>query len=156
MGQDIIINNPSNNMKYNNNYLSLNDEKHNIDIVKNINDEEEEIYEDNYFTRSPRIINRIKKEVVKIAAPPQIESKEEAPMMLVLGSTLSMGAMILIRLSRRARIQRHRLLHPRMAPSFRGHSHLRGDGCFRNHGAGCRVQRTLAFRGSNRRFYFHP
>ena len=96
MGQDIIINNPSNNMKYNNNYLSLNDENHNIDIVKNTNDEEEEIYEDNYFTRSPRIINRIKKEVVKIDAPPQIESKEEAPMMLVLGSTLSMGAMILI------------------------------------------------------------
>ena len=96
MGNNLIINNPSNNMKYNQNYLYLNDIKQIKKIENNMNDDDDEMFEENYFTRSPRIIKRIKKAEIKIDAPPQIESKEEAPLMLVLGSTISMGAMILI------------------------------------------------------------
>ena len=96
MGHDLIINNPSNSVRYNKNCLVLNNIKNNTIIEDISNDEEEEIFEENYFARAPRIIKRIKKAEIKIDAPPQIESKDETPIMLVLGSTISMGAMILI------------------------------------------------------------
>ena len=62
-------------------------------------DEEEasdNFYEEkDYFLRAPRIIKMIEKEEVKIDPPPAAKNKEEMPAILVLGSTISMGAIML-------------------------------------------------------------
>ena len=96
MGKNLIINNPLNNVTYKKDYLVLNNIKNDAILKEDSGDEDEDVYNVDYFSRAPRIVNRIKKEEVRIDAPPQIESKDETPILLVLGSTLSMGLMILI------------------------------------------------------------
>ena len=101
MGNTIFMNNPLNKIQYNKDNLILMKLKNNypnLDLPE-INDID--IYsEDDYFTRAPRITNLIECEKVNIDAPPAIQSKEEMPLILVLGSMLSMGAMMMISVTR--------------------------------------------------------
>ena len=98
MGNSIFINNPGNMLKINDNNLVLNIRKRELPTVDDIEEDKEiDLYSDKeYYSRAPRITNIIETEKVKIDAPPQLQDKQETPMILVLGSTISMGAMMLI------------------------------------------------------------
>ena len=98
MGKSIFINNIANIKRLENHNLFLIKEEINSPVLEESNiDEMVEQYSDNeYYSRAPRIINIIETEKIKIDAPPQIQEKQETPMILILGSTFSMGAMMLI------------------------------------------------------------
>lgn len=82
---------------YNKNNLVPNQTKYDIKKIQDEEDGEIELYtKEDYFSRAPRIANIIECEKVKIDPPPQIQNKDEMPAILVLGSTLSMGAVMMI------------------------------------------------------------
>lgn len=96
-GNSFFINNPEENLYYNGNNFEITERK--IGKVIRGNDEEKniELYdEEDYFSRAPRITNIIERERVKIDAPPQAQDKEEMPLILTLGSSMSMGAIMLV------------------------------------------------------------
>ncbi len=104
LGNSIFVNNPLNNMRYNSKKFELNKIKYDI-LPEDEEDKEEDEYvelysENDYFSRAPRLTNKIETEKIKIDAPPQIESKEQTPMILVLGSSLSMGILMIISATR--------------------------------------------------------
>ena len=72
----------------------------NIQSEENENDEyyeDKPLYSDkDYFSRAPRLTKVIKKEKIKIDPPPAIDANEETPAILMLGSTLSMGLLMLL------------------------------------------------------------
>ena len=96
MGKSIFINSPNNKVLCTNNLFSLVESK--VEIENNDETEEYiELYsEDEYFSRVPRITNIIERERVKIDAPPHIQDQQEMPLILVLGSSLSMGTMMIV------------------------------------------------------------
>lgn len=99
MGDTIFINNPGENVYYSGEMFEITEKP----IQKVIKEEEEEknielFEEKDYFSRAPRITNIIETEKVKIDAPPQIQDKEEMPLILTLGSSMSMGAIMLVSL----------------------------------------------------------
>lgn len=96
MGKDIFINLPEN--KISCNIETFNLIKNKIEIENNNNDDEDiELYSDeDYFSKAPRITNIIEREKVKIDAPPHLQDQQEMPLILVLGSSLSMGAMMMV------------------------------------------------------------
>ena len=99
MGKSIFINNPQNNIICDNEVFQLIKRQTDIKIDEEIeekNDDIELYSEDEYFSRAPRITNIIEREKVKIDAPPHIQDKEEMPLILVLGTSLSMGAMMIV------------------------------------------------------------
>ncbi len=60
-------------------------------------DEDKPLYNDkDYFSRAPRLTKVIKKEKIKIDPPPNIDASEETPAALMLGSTLSMGLLMMV------------------------------------------------------------
>ena len=60
-------------------------------------DGEVEIYsEKDYFYRSPRVTNEVMKKKVKFDAPPQKQNDEQKPLFLVIGSSISFGAISLM------------------------------------------------------------
>lgn len=96
MGNGIFINTYDNKILYNDNTFSLIETRMDIED-ENEEDENIELYlEDEYFSRVPRIKNIIEKEKVKIDAPPKMQDQQETPLILVLGSSLSMGTMMII------------------------------------------------------------
>lgn len=97
MGKSLFINNPLNKVTYNLQNLVPNRTKVDFSKLKKEDDSDEDLYiEKEYFARAPRITNVIERRTVKIDAPPQIQSKEEMPIALVLGSTLTMGVMMMV------------------------------------------------------------
>ena len=105
MKNSIFINNPLNKISCDENIFRE------IKIKPiNIFDEYEEDYytdddkpfysDDDYFSKAPRLTKVIKKEKIRIDAPPSIDASEEMPAALVLGSTLSMGLVMLLTSSR--------------------------------------------------------
>lgn len=97
MGDKIFVNNPEENLYYNGEIFTLGSRK--IDRPKPDNQEERyiEMYKDDeYFSRAPRITNVIEREKVKIDAPPQAQDKEDMPLILTLGSSMSMGVIMLV------------------------------------------------------------
>ena len=101
LGNSIFINNPKDDVVLDKSVFVPSKEKTEIPILEDDNDEDQEVelYKDEeYYSRAPRITNIIENEKVKIDAPPQIQDKQETPMILVLGSTLSMGAMMMVSL----------------------------------------------------------
>ena len=97
MGNSLFINNPLNKVRYDVNTFSIKDNDKNN---KELKDEEEnyiDIYtEKDYYYRAPRIKNKIEHEEIKIEPPPAIQNKEEMPAFLVLGTSLSMGAVMIV------------------------------------------------------------
>ena len=97
MGNSIFINNPLNKVKYNDKKLILNKTKNTILNQKKDENNNPEIYQDEeYFSRAPRITGMVECEKVKIDAPPIIQSKDEMPIIYVLGSMLSMGVIMMV------------------------------------------------------------
>ena len=96
LGNSIFINNPENKIICNSKKFKLNKEK-----IELKNDDKPEVYneqysQEEYFSRIPRITNKIECERVKIDPPPAIKDQDEMPLILTLGSSLSMGAMMVI------------------------------------------------------------
>ena len=95
MGKNIFINNPKNQVICNKDSFLIKERRKNI--VIDIPEKDEELYlEKEYFSRAPRITNVIEHEKVKIDAPPHIQDKEEMPMILAMGSSLSMGIIMIV------------------------------------------------------------
>lgn len=97
MGNRLYVNNPEENLYYSAGFFEVIEPK--TEKVIRGQDEEKniELYdEDEYFSRAPRITNVIEREKVKIDAPPQIQDKEEMPLILTLGTSMSMGAIMLV------------------------------------------------------------
>lgn len=94
----IYINNPLNQVKCNPQYFLANKEKeeNNIQLIDKEPEEVNLYAEEDYFSRAPRINSIIEKEKVNIDPPPSLPSKDEMPAFLVLGSSLSMGVMMMI------------------------------------------------------------
>ena len=97
MGRSIFINNPLNMVTFDKRIFKINNKEYDFSNLKEEDENDLEIYsEKDYFAKAPRITNIIEREKVKIDAPPQAQNKEGMPMILTLGSTLSMGAVMLI------------------------------------------------------------
>lgn len=100
MKNSIYINQTQSNVTYNKNYFKVSNTRSSIPKIEKIDKEDEdeiELYKDDeYYSRAPRITNLIETEKVKIDAPPHIQNKQDTPLLLVLGSSLSMGVMMVI------------------------------------------------------------
>lgn len=96
INKEIFINNPLNKVSWNSGYFSLN----NYNNQKLLKSEDEDFSnEDNnedYFLRTPRILDEIEETEITISAPRISEKNRELPMALVLGSTISMGTMTIV------------------------------------------------------------
>ena len=96
MGNLFFVNNPSDKVTINKNIIEIKkQEEKNIDYKKEEEDDTDLYNERDYYYRSPRIKNKIEVEEIKIDPPPTREKNDEMPMALVLGSTLSMSAIML-------------------------------------------------------------
>lgn len=97
LGKTLYINNPVNRVYFSDEVFEINKDEIEIPELEEDDDTEVELYSDkDYFARSPRITNIIECEKIKIDPPPQSENKEEMPLIFVLGSSLSMGAIMII------------------------------------------------------------
>ena len=107
MGLEIIM--IKNSLYVNNafNSVNLNDKNFTLSNVKNVElkskTENIDVYADeeefNYYSRAPRVIPPIKKEQVTIDQPPDIQEDLKKPKILVLGSSLAMGVLMLTSLT---------------------------------------------------------
>ena len=99
MNNSIYILNPQMIIKYDNTIFEEVKEQPEV-VINESNDSKdkniEQYSEKDYFSRAPRIIKRIETETVKIDPPPQRQNNEQMPAILVLGSSLSMSAIMLI------------------------------------------------------------
>lgn len=97
LGKKLIINNPLGKMSYNRNNLMVDEITVNKPQIIQKDEEEIDSFQENeYFARAPRITNVIEKEKVKIDPPPAMQDKEGMPLIYILGSVLSMGAMMMV------------------------------------------------------------
>ena len=97
IGNGIYVNNPSDKMKYLLKNFKLHNDEIPVDSTKEDDNEDIELYsEKDYFSRAPRIVNKIEKEKITIDAPPARKDDEDMPMLLTMGSSLSMGVMMVI------------------------------------------------------------
>ena len=96
MGRKIFVNSPKYVLHLSSGAFEKNTKKQ--EILKNIpeNDNQELYDEKDYFSRSPRLMNIIETEKVKIDSPPHIQDKEETPLILTIGSSLSMGLIMMV------------------------------------------------------------
>lgn len=99
MGDSIFINNPQENLYYSGDMFEISNRKIEKPNLSEDSEIIEDLYEeDEYFSRAPRITNIIEREKVKIDSPPQPQDKEEMPLILTLGSSMSMGTIMLVSL----------------------------------------------------------
>ena len=97
MGNSLFINNPLNKVSYDKNVFSIKEKNEQTEDLQDEEENDNDIYADkDYYYKAPRIKNRIENETVKIDPPPAAQNKEEMPAILVLGSTLSMGAVMIV------------------------------------------------------------
>ncbi|MGN1326958.1 MAG: FHA domain-containing protein, partial [Clostridia bacterium] len=98
MGRTIYMNNPFNRVTYSNEIFERSEIKLRVptDLEEDEDDDIELYSEKDYFSRAPRITNVIERERIKIDPPPQADTKESMPLMYVLGSSLSMGLIMVI------------------------------------------------------------
>ncbi len=99
MGNSIYINNPLGKMHYNERILIL-DEMQEQKIIDNKEEKDSELYmPEDYFYRSPRIINKFDEDIIRILPPPPKNTNDQMPMILTLGSTVCMGIMSVVSLA---------------------------------------------------------
>lgn len=99
VGNSIFINNPSNNVIYDAQRFKKVIQEQKVVIDGNIEDDDQDIElytEKDYFSRAPRIKKTIETETIKIDPPPIPQDQEDMPAILMLGSSFSMGLMMLI------------------------------------------------------------
>ena len=95
----IYINNPQNNVVLDDTYFELSNDENEPLIDDDNNSEVEIVSEENYYNRSPRMLNLIKTEEVKIDEPPTRSDGQQKPTLLLLGSSLAMGIVAILSLS---------------------------------------------------------
>ena len=96
MGNSFFINNPLGCVTLDKNVFKVIEKKKDNIELKEEEENDSDLYDDkDYYYRAPRIKNKIECETIKIEPPPQREKRDEMPMALVLGSTLSMSAIML-------------------------------------------------------------
>ena len=97
MKDNIFINNPQDNLYYSGEIFTVNNRKIKKTVIREEEEKNIELYdEEDFFSRAPRITNLVEKEKVKIDAPPQAQEKEDMPLILTLGSSMSMGIIMLV------------------------------------------------------------
>ncbi len=97
MGRSLFINNPSNKVMCNSDILKFIEVSKDIELKNIEEDENIDLYsEKDYFFRAPRIINLIEQEKMKIDAPPHLQDNEDMPLILSIGSSLSMGIIMMV------------------------------------------------------------
>lgn len=97
IGRSIYINNPFKRVGYSNEIFEINKSDVHISNLEEDDDTDIQLYsEKDYFTRAPRITNIIEREKIRIDSPPQSDNKETMPLILVLGSSLSMSIIMII------------------------------------------------------------
>ena len=95
MGMSIFINNPQKKVTCSKEMFRLDNIK--VNTIIDSNEIDEEMYSENdYFSRAPRISNIIEHEKVKIDAPPHLQDDSEMPLILAMGSSLSMGIIMMV------------------------------------------------------------
>ena len=95
MGMSIFINNPQKKVTCSKEMFRLDNIK--VNTIIDSEEPDEEMYsEDEYFSRAPRITNVIEHEKVKIDAPPHLQDDSEMPLILAMGSSLSMGIIMIV------------------------------------------------------------
>ena len=96
MGNTFFVNNPLGRVTINKNIFEIKEQKRKDEIYKKEEEDDSDLYDEkDYYYRSPRIKNKIECEEVKIDPPPAREKRDEMPTAMVLGSTLSMSAIML-------------------------------------------------------------
>ncbi len=95
--KELFINNPFNKVNCNRNYFSVSNYSNKL-IKKYDEDDFNNYIDDNYFLRTPRILDLLDETEIKISAPQISKKNRELPAALVLGSSLSMAMMTLITL----------------------------------------------------------
>ena len=99
----IYINNPRNEIFLNKNHFKPNYVEKNLvvkDSVFATNNEKSNFKKSSIeFLRSPRMIPPIKTETIKIDEPPELVDDHQRPMLLMLGSTIAIGIMMLTSVS---------------------------------------------------------
>lgn len=97
MGNSIYINNPLNNIICNSQCFSvINSNKNMENMILEEDSEKEEKLDEKYFSRSPRITNKIECEKIRIDPPPAAQGNDNMPAILMIGSTLTMGIMMVV------------------------------------------------------------
>lgn len=97
IGRHIYINNPFKRVKYNKEIFEIRKNEVYIEDFEDDDQTDVQLYsERDYFTRAPRITNVMEREKIVIDSPPPNENKESMPLILVLGSSLSMGIIMII------------------------------------------------------------
>lgn len=95
MGNYLLINNPNNARSVNGNIFN----QYSINIIEPTDEVEEDIelyQKQDYFFRSPRLMNKLITEVINIDPPPQSQDSEDMPLFLTMGSMMTMGMSSLI------------------------------------------------------------
>ena len=100
MGNTLYVNKSSKEVTYNPKSFSLFDEK-DVQLNKEAEkkDDIELTLEQEYYSRAPRIINKIETEKIRIDPPPTKQDKDDLGAFLTIASTLSMGTMMMISMS---------------------------------------------------------
>lgn len=96
MGQSIYINNPSNQVRINKQVF---EKSENIDIPFTYIEEDEDLVieeEQEYYSRAPRLTNKIEKEKVKIDPPPAAQNKDDMSSVFLILSTMTMGIIMVM------------------------------------------------------------
>lgn len=97
IGRHIYINNPFKRVRYNKEIFEITKNEVYIENLEDDDQTEVQLYsERDYFARAPRITNVMEREKIVIDSPPPNEDKETMPLILVLGSSLSMGIIMII------------------------------------------------------------
>lgn len=99
IGSSIYVNNPQGKVMYNCSEFSLEEDNKNNLLNENIEDDEDDmkLYSDeDYFSRAPRIVDKIEREKIEIDGPPSQKEDNRMPAILTMGSSLSMGVMMVI------------------------------------------------------------
>ena len=94
MGDSIYINNPKEQCLWSQDAFEM---AENLDSSVTLPNNQKDLKEDDeYFSRAPRLTDLIEEVEVKIGAPPAAPEKEETPLILLLGSSLTMGIVMLM------------------------------------------------------------
>ena len=100
MGNSIFINNPLKQVKCKYEVFSIIESNRNIEKVELERENEKEEYLDaEYYSRAPRIINKIECEKIRIDPPPAAQNNDEMPAIFMIGSTLTMGIIMIMSMS---------------------------------------------------------
>lgn len=99
IGDELFFNKTNKMVIINTPQISIDNSRRRV-ITNNKNEEDDEtsdVYtKENYFAKIPRISNIIEEKEIKIDEPPQKQENNQSPMWLTLGTSLSMGLMMVV------------------------------------------------------------